>query len=152
MDQIQDVLTVIRDKKLAKSRLRGVFHVVIGRRITKPDGTLVSAGITWRELANHLRDLRFDPDLVNELEVDVESLSPRDRFKFWYAAIGLAKVESPTAYAEADKLVAALKPLGYIVGPAPTAATVPRFPAVIPLPEEDEDDDAAGKKSPKRKK
>lgn len=148
MDQIQDVLELIRLKGLAKGRLRGVFHIAIGRTLARPDGDVISNGVTWRMLASILRDLRFDPEIVRELDVDPETLAPRDRFKFWYTAIGFAKVDSPAAFAEAEKLAAALKPLGVIVGPPPSMASAATRPTVLPTPVEDEPkpEKKAGKK------
>lgn len=151
MDQLQDVLEVIRLKGLAKGRLRGVFHIAIGRKLTRPDGVVISTGVTWRTLADILRDLRFDPEIVRELEVDPETLAPRDRFKFWYSAIGLAKVDSPAAFAEAEKLAAALKPLGVIVSPPPSMASTATKPIVLPTPVE-ESPKLAAKKPGKKKK
>lgn len=137
MDQLQDVLALVRDKGLVKGRLRGLFHVAIGRTLKRANGTVVSTGATWRELASLLRDLRFDPELVRELGADPDTLSPRDRFKFWYSAIALAKVGSPAAYAEAEKLATALKPLGYLVTSSPAPATPqPKPQSVSPPPTE----------------
>ena len=134
MDQIQDVLELIQRKGLAKGRLRGVFHIAIGRTLSKPNGTVISHGITWRALATLLRDLRYSPDLVAELGVDPETLAPRDRNKFWYSAIGLANVGSPAAFAEAEKLATALKSSGIIVGPPPAPAREPSRTTILPMP------------------
>jgi hypothetical protein len=112
------LLEVVRDKKLAAGSLRGLFHIAIGRTVATPDGT-VSAGVTWRELAVLLKDTKFDKELVRELGADPDALAPKDREKMWYHAIGLAKVDSAEARTQADKLAAALKPLGFVVGPAP---------------------------------
>src|SRR5262249_61863092 len=91
------------------------------RRVTKADGTAVSTGLTWRELAGLLKLLRFDKELVRELGVDPETLAPRDRQRFWYSAIALARVDSPEALAEADRLAGRLEEQGFVVGPAPAA-------------------------------
>ena len=69
--------------------------------------------------------LRWDREMVRELGLDPADLPPRDREKFWYAAIGRAGVVSPEASASADALVEPLRALGYEVGPAPGAAAEP---------------------------
>jgi len=134
MDHLQDVLELLRRKGLLKGRLRGVLHIAIGRTLSTPEGRAISRGMTWRELANLLRDLRFDPAMVSELGLDPETLSPRDRLKFWYSAIGLAKVDSPAAFAEAEKVAASLKPFDVIVGPPPSMASKATMPTVLPTP------------------
>lgn len=123
MDGIREVLETIRRYNLAPRRLRGVFHIAIGRRIAKPDGTVLSQGITWRQLAAELKAARFDKDLVSELGIDPDTLSPRDRERFWYSAIGLAKVDSLEARQQADALTVLLLPLGFVVGPVPGASS-----------------------------
>lgn len=124
MDGIRDFLDVVRRHALATGRLRGLFHIAIGRRIARADGTVLSSGLTWRQLASELKDLRFDKDLVAQLGIDPDALSPRDRERFWYAAIGLANVDSALARAEADALIAAVIPHGFLIGPPPTAIGV----------------------------
>lgn len=134
MDGLRDLLDVIRQKGLAKGRMRGVFHVAIGRTVARPDGTVVATGVTWRELAEWLRVLRYETELVRELGADPDTLSPRDRQKFWYSAIALARVDSAAAFAEAAKLADALKPLGFVVGPPPAGAVPATPPVVLPTP------------------
>lgn len=112
------LLETVRDRNLAAGSLRGLFHIAIGRTVTTPDGTL-SAGVTWRELAVLLKDAKYDKELVRELGADPDALAPKDREKMWYHAIGLAKVDTAEARTQADKLATALKPLGFVVGPAP---------------------------------
>ena len=157
------LLEVVREKKLAGGALRGLFHIAIGRHVTTPDGTVVSGGATWRELAVLLKDAKYDKELVKELGADPDLLAPKDREKMWYHAIGLAKVDSAEARTQAEKLAAALRPLGLIVGPAPGGPSKlanlgpPPFP-LSPEPEvEAEDADepppaASGKKKAKPKK
>jgi hypothetical protein len=128
MNGPQIVLELIRDRKLASGRLRGVFHLVIARKLTRTDGTLLSAGVTWRELSQLLKSLKFERELVKELGTDPDLLAPKDREKFWYAAISLAKVDSPQARREAEELIEFLKPLGIVTIsnlPVPTAPSVP---------------------------
>ena len=79
------------------------------------------------------KGMRFDKDLVAEVGGDPEELSPRDRQRFWYAAITLARPDSTEAQAQADRLAGAVKPLGYLVGPPPSPGGKPA-PAPEPGP------------------
>jgi hypothetical protein len=119
MDQLREFLGAVRKQQAAKGRFRGLLHVLIGRRVALPDGTVVSSGMTWRELSSALKKLRWDREDVRELGLDPADLPPRDREKFWYLAISRAGVVSPEASAEADALTEPLRALGYEVGPAP---------------------------------
>ena len=125
MDGIRELLEAVRDRGLAVGHFRGLLHTAIGRRITRTNGAAVSTGITWRELAGMLKELRFDRELVREFGADPDTLAPRDRERFWYTAIAQAHVDSIEANAEADALMADLKKLGFLVGPNPTLATSP---------------------------
>lgn len=146
MDGLRELLEQVRDKNLAAGHLRGLFHIAIGRRVTTTAGALVSAGATWRELAALLKLLRFDKELVTEVGADPDELAPRDRQRFWYAAIALARPDSPEAIADAEKLIPLLKPLGYVVGPPPAA--VKPVPASAAKPAKKND----GGPVPKKKK
>ena len=119
MDALLELLTELKKQGLPQGNLQGFLHVVIGRRITKKDGSLVSSGVTWRDLANLLKKLRWEIDLVEELGLKADDLPPRDRERFWYTAIIRAKVDSEEARAAGDKFAAVLKKKGYDVGPAP---------------------------------
>jgi hypothetical protein len=119
MDRLREFLDIIKRNSSAKGNLRGLLHILIGRRITLADGTVVSGGLTWRELANQLKLARWDPDTVKDLGLDPDALPPRDRQRFWYSAIAQAGVDTPEAKAAGDKLVNPLKKLGYVVGPGP---------------------------------
>ena len=119
MEKLLEFLETLRKHGLVAGHLRGVFHIVIGRRITDRNGRVVSAGVTWRELSNILKDMRFDKDLVVEIGAVPDELSPRDRQRFWYSVIALAKPDSTEAHTQAAKLIAALKPHGYTIGSAP---------------------------------
>lgn len=121
MDGIRELLDAARAAGLVSGRFRGLLHIAIGRTVSRPDGSVVATGLTWRELAALLKLLKFDRELVREYGADPEELSPRDREKFWYVAIGRAGVDSREAVAEADRLVGPLKSLGYVVGPPPSA-------------------------------
>jgi hypothetical protein len=119
MDQLREFLEAVKRSGLARGNLRGLLHILIGRRLAKADGTDVSAGLSWRELANQLKLARWDTDTAAELDLDPETLPPRDRQRFWYSAITQAGVDTPEARAAGDKLANALKKLGYVVGPGP---------------------------------
>ena len=148
MDGLHALLEVVRDGNLVAGHLRGLFHIAIGRRIATAQGDVLSTGVTWRELSVLLRDLRYDKDLVAELGADPDSLAPRDRQRFWYAAIALARPDSPEAFAQAEKLIPLVKPLGYVVGPSPTAMK-PARPVAPPAPKEARKKDSG---PPKKKK
>jgi hypothetical protein len=126
MDGLRSFLETLRDHNLIAGRLRGVLHVAIGRRVAKTDGTVLSTGVTWRELAALLKELRFDRAWVKEFADDPDVIAPRDRERFWYTAIGLARVDSKEAVAQAEKLAALVKPIGFVIGPSPLDA--------IPIP------------------
>ena len=128
MDGLREFLEAVRHHGLVAGNLRGLFHVAIGRRVSRADGTVLSTGVTWRELANLLKGMRFDKELVAEVGADPEELSPRDRQRFWYSAITLARPDSPGARAEADRLAATVKPLGFVIGPPPTPGGKPAPP------------------------
>ena len=154
MDGIRDLLETARANGLAAGRFRGLLHIAIGRTVTSPDGTRLSAGLTWRELANLLKALRFDPELGRELGADPDTLSPRDRERYWYAVIALARVDGADAVADADKLVGPLKALGYVIAPPPGGIVPPartRPPAAKDKPRAEpvEEKPAPGKKKKK---
>ncbi len=79
MDQLREFLTVVREHGAAQGNLLGLLHALIGRRITTADGTLVSAGMTWRDLANTLKRERWEPTTVRELGLEPSALPPRYR-------------------------------------------------------------------------
>jgi hypothetical protein len=119
MDGVREFLDDLKRHGHAGENLLGLLNVVIGRRIEKADGTLLSAGVTWRELARVLKRVRWDKDDVRQLGLDPANLPPRNREHYWYTAIAQAAVASPTATQAGDRLAAALKPAGYVIGSAP---------------------------------
>jgi hypothetical protein len=119
MDALSEFLDSLKRHGLPQGNLRGLFHVLIGRRITKTDGTLISDGVTWRTLAAALKRVRWEREAVRHLGLDPAVLPPRDRERFWYTAIARAGVDSAEAAAAGDRLGKALRAKGYIVGPAP---------------------------------
>jgi hypothetical protein len=121
MDRLREFLQAVGTHGAARGNFRGLLHVLIGRRISLTDGTLVSGGMTWRELAGLLRDLRWEPEAVRELGLDPATLPPRDRQRYWYGAIAGADVAGPQATTAGDRLAEAVRPLGYVIGSAPGA-------------------------------
>ncbi len=120
MDSLRELLEAVRERDLARGHFQGLLHLLVGRRITRADGTIVSSGMTWRDLATLLKRLRWDVDCVDELGLHPTQLPPRDRQRFWYMAISRGSIDSPDASAAADRLVEPLRKLGFVVGPAPS--------------------------------
>ena len=142
MDGLQTLLDAVRDNGLAVGHLRGVVHIAIGRQVTTLDGKVVSTGVTWRDLAERLKSARYDVSLGLEVGADADVIAPRDRQRFWYAAISLALPDGAEAIRQADALAAPLRRLGYVIGPPPAG-----LPAPVPPPRPVAD---SGKK-PKKK-
>lgn len=122
MDAVREFLDDVQSHGFAQGNLLGLLHVCIGRRIEKVGGTLVSAGVTWRDLAALLKKLRWPKEAVRELGLDPDALPPRDRQRYWYMAISQARVDSPAAVQAGDRLAVALRKAGYQVGAAPGMA------------------------------
>jgi hypothetical protein len=122
MDRFHELLEAVRRSGVAQGRFRGLLHILIGRRISLKDGTAVSTGLTWRELAAALKKYRWDAEAVRELGLDPSTLPARDRQRYWYTAISQAGVSTPAASQAGDELVKPLDALGYVVGPAPGAS------------------------------
>src|SRR3954454_8385221 len=87
MDELREFLDAVRKRGTATGHFRGLLHLLVGRRISLPDGTLVSGGMNWRQLAALLKRYRWDREVVRELGLDPADLPPRDREKYWYTAI-----------------------------------------------------------------
>jgi hypothetical protein len=118
MDGVREFLDAVRHDQLVKGHFRGLLHLVIGRTISRRDGTVLSRGVTWRQLAEVLKLLRWDRELVPELGLNPDDLPPRDRQRFWYSAIAAARIDSNEARGEADKLIPLVAKLGYVVSQA----------------------------------
>lgn len=123
MDLLREFLRTLDEHGLLPGRFRGLLHVLIGRRVRVTDGdaagAVVSAGMTWRAVAELLRTLRWDREAVREVGLDPADLPPRDRYRYWFITIGQANVNGPEARAQADELAELVEPLGYEIGPAP---------------------------------
>ena len=116
---MREFLDDLKQHGHAQGNFLGLLNVLIGHRIEKADGTVVSVGLTWRQTADWLKKVRWEKDAVRELGLDPADLAPRDRERYWYTAIARAGIDSPQALADAEQLVPLLKELDYIVGPAP---------------------------------
>ena len=117
---MREFLDDLRPGGLAKGNFLGLLNVLIGRRIEKADGTVISVGVTWRQTAAWLKKIHWDKEAARELGLAPAKLPPRDRRRYWYAAITGANVDSPEARAAGDKLAKVLAGAGYVVkgGPA----------------------------------
>src|SRR4051812_17451286 len=104
MDALQAFLEELKRLKVPEHHFLGVLHILIGRKVSRDDGTPVSGGMTWRELATVLKKARWNKDNVKKLGLDPEQLAPRDRERFWYLVISRAGVDSPEARQDADKV------------------------------------------------
>lgn len=113
MDALSVLLERLKKESRVSKHFLGLLHALIGRRITTADGQLVSSGLTWRDLAGRLKKIRWDPDVIDHLGIDVGELPPRDRERFWYQAIRLAQVDSPAAAADVKSLLTIFRELGY---------------------------------------
>jgi hypothetical protein len=119
MEGLREFLERVRQAHLARGNVRALLHIAIGRRISRPDGTILSNGVTWRQLAELLRVIRWDKELVRELGLNPDELPPRDRQRYWYAAIVAAKVNAMETRELADRYAQLVEPLGFVIGAAP---------------------------------
>jgi len=115
MEGAHEFLEAVRQQQLIKGHFRGLIHALVGRRISRDDGSVISAGLTWRQVSELLKTMRWDRDWVKELGLEPDDLPPRDRQRFWYSAIVAAGIDTPQAAAAADQLAERVKPLGYTI-------------------------------------
>ena len=121
MEAVRVFLVDVKQKGIARGNFLGLLNVLIGRRVEKADGILVSAGCSWRRLANFLKVVRWDRQAVRELGIDPGTLHPRDRFRFWFQAMTQTRLDSEEANQAGDHFAAVLAKAGYVVGPGPRA-------------------------------
>jgi hypothetical protein len=121
MEGLREFLERLRQAHLVRGHMRAILHLAIGRRISRSDGSVLSLGATWRQVAELLRLMRWDKELVRELGLKPEDLPPRDRQRYWYAAIVAARVDSMEARELGDRYAPVVEPLGFVIGPAPGA-------------------------------
>ena len=141
-------LNLLAEHQLAKGLMRGVLHLSIGRTVVRTsDNVVMCAGVSWRELAILLKESKFDRELARDLGADPDTLHPRDREKFWYSVIGLARVDSIAAREEADKLAKKLTPHGLtVLAPSGSASKLSELAPAQP------NNEAAIEEAPKPKK
>ena len=122
---MRQFLGEVKQRGLGAGNFLGLLNVLIGRRIAHDDGTLVSHGLSYRELAAHLKRVALGARRRARAGRRPASLPPRDRERYWYQAIVQAHVDSPEATAAGDRLAKQLRAVGYDVGPAPGRDTGP---------------------------
>jgi len=81
--------------------------------------SLVPGGETTIKAVTALRRPWLFFDLVREIGLNPDDLPPRDRQRYWYAAIVAARVDAFDVRALGDAYAKLVAPLGFIVGPAP---------------------------------
>jgi hypothetical protein len=119
MDVLREFLDDLKRQNLAQGHFLGLLHILIGRRIEKADGTLITNGMSWRDLSAQLKRVRWDKNAVREIGLNPADLPPRDRQRYWYTAIVQAKVDSPLGTQAGDLFAQQLQKVGYVVGPPP---------------------------------
>jgi hypothetical protein len=119
MDLLREFLEDLNRRGLVQGHFLGLLHLLIGRRVEKADGTVISNGLTWRDLAALLKRVRWDKDAVTELGLNPADLPPRDRQRYWYTAIAQAHVDSAQATQVGTALADQLARVGYRLGPPP---------------------------------
>ena len=119
MDALREFFDLIKTQRSTEGHFLGLLHLLIGRRITKQDGTVVTQGVAWRDLAVWLKKVRWHKADIQELGLDPADLPLRDRERYWYTAIVRAGVDSAEAIEAGNQLAEKLKALGYVVGPPP---------------------------------
>src|SRR5262249_13974 len=115
MDSLREFLENLMRQGLAKGHFLGFLQVMIGRKIAQADGSAVTSGLSWRDLAAVLKRFRWDPDAIAELGLDPSQLPPKDRQKYWLSAIARACVDSPEPPEGRNLFAAVLRKAGYVV-------------------------------------
>jgi hypothetical protein len=123
MEVLRDFLDELKRRRYARGNFLGMLNVLIGRNIKTAEAETVSTGLTWRALAEALKNARWDPEIVRELGLNPETLPPRDRQRYWYLAIAHARVDSEQATAAGNRFAETLRSAGYEVSPEPGAKT-----------------------------
>ena len=54
-DLLHEFLVTVEQSGATKGKLRGLLHILVGRRVTQKGGALVSSGLSWRVLAAELK-------------------------------------------------------------------------------------------------
>jgi hypothetical protein len=119
MEGLREFLADLKRHGFAQGNFLGLLNVLIGRRVQKADGELISNGLTWRTLADLLTKVRWDKEAVRDLGIEPRSLPPRDRTRYWFQCMAQARLDSQEAMQAGDRLAEKLSKAGYAVGPAP---------------------------------
>ena len=115
MDRLRELLVELKNDKHAQGNFLGLLNILIGSKIEAANGDLVSAGVTWRGLAEQLKKVRWSKQSANELGLELASFAPRDRQRFWYQVIAHAQVDSAKAREAGAQMMEQLRKLGYQV-------------------------------------
>lgn len=116
MEGLREFLSDVKRHGYAQDNLLGMFHVLIGRRIATADGVVISEGLNWRALADLLKRVRWDKEVVRQLGLSPSNLPPRDRQRYWYHAISHAQVDSEAAKQAGRAFADRLRKAGYQIG------------------------------------
>jgi hypothetical protein len=119
MDVLCELLDDLKRRRYARGNFLGMLNVLIGRNIKGTDGAIISSGLTWRVLAEALKNARWDPEAVRELGLAPSDLPPRDRQRYWYQAIAQARVDSDQATEAGNRFAETLRSAGYEISPQP---------------------------------
>jgi hypothetical protein len=119
MDGLHEFLVDLQRQGYAQGNFLGLLNVLIGRRIQTQTGELICDGLTWRVMSERLKKVRWDKEAVRELGLDPKALPPRDRQRYWFAAVSQAGVDTEKAKAAGDRLAKVLQAAGYQVTPGP---------------------------------
>jgi hypothetical protein len=123
MDGLRELMNDLRRRGLTSGNFLGLLNVLIGRRIESSTGHMLANGLTWRSLAELLKRVRWEKEAVRDLGLEPADLPPKDRQRYWYAAISRAHVDSAEAARAGDRMVEVLRSAGFRVGPSPQKST-----------------------------
>jgi hypothetical protein len=111
--RLLELLGAVRRGRLAEGELPGLLHLLIGHRLTREDGTLVSPGLTWRQAAEALAMAGWKPPPGPPPAIARgRPLTPAG---LWFAAVCRAGVDSADARAGAERLARRLREFGYTI-------------------------------------
>jgi hypothetical protein len=114
-ESLESFLLRLRPQAFPPETFLGLLHLLISGSLADEQGNRPFPGQSWRDLASVLKKVRWDPSMVKQMGIDPTTLAPRDRERFWYQAICMAKIDSPEAKRSAQKLKGWLDKFGYRV-------------------------------------
>ena len=115
IESLEGFLLRLRPQTFPQECFLGFLHVLISGALVDDMGGRPFPGQSWRDLASVLKKVRWDPTMVRQMGIDPAVLPPRDRERFWYQAICMAKIDSLDAKRSAVKLKGWLDKFGYKV-------------------------------------